>query len=418
MTKVAGTGVALGALLAALAQASAQEITVWDWKSGDPVAAAYYDKAKADFEAAHPGVAVKYVFQPHDQYYTLLGTALSSNAGPDLFLMNGGAQAKARVGALVDLTADGADLVGKEDFEGDDGKLYALPLTIQGFVVYANKQRYTEAGLDPAKLPTTWNELKAACEAIKAKGAVPCFAMGNKEGFGAEFFLSAVAATSLTEAEQADWKAGKLRWSSPPVKAILQAWVDTQEMGWYAQGANSTAKFMDEYETFMRGDAANTIGLLSDVAHWKQFDDFLGADNVAVFRHPSPTVASDKTAGEPKLPVAGGIGYGVNKASANKDLAVALARELAAPGPIQLFVNDAGVVPASTKVDTASLSSPSVKTILGWLATESAPMAHANASAAELEEWHRQSQLLLNGETSVDEAAARLDAVQATAKPQ
>jgi len=80
---------------------------VWDWKSGDPVTRSYYEKAKATFEAAHPGVTVNYVMQPHDQYYTLLGTALSSNAGPDLFLMNGGAQAKARMDALVSFIASG-----------------------------------------------------------------------------------------------------------------------------------------------------------------------------------------------------------------------------------------------------------------------------------------------------------------------
>ena len=110
--------------------------------------------------------------------------------------------------------------------------------------------------------------------------------------------------------------------------------------------------------------------------------------------------------------------YGVNKNSANLDLAVALATELASAGPIQHFVNDAGVVPANPTVDTAGLSSPSVISILGWMADYGAPTAHANSSPQELEEWHRQSQLLLNGETSVDDAAARLDEVQAQAKPQ
>lgn len=225
---------ALSALLIA-SPALAQEITVWDWKSGDPAAASYYDAAKSGFEAAHPGVTVNYVMQPHDQYYTLLGTALSSNAGPDVILLHGGAQTKDRSEALVAL--DGANLVGTEDFTGADGKLYALPLTLQGFVVYYNKARYVEAGLDPENPPKTWDELRAACEAIKAKGAVPCFAMGNKEGFGAEFFFSSVAATSLSAEDQADFASGKLKWSSPQIKALLQDWVDTKSWGWYAEGA-------------------------------------------------------------------------------------------------------------------------------------------------------------------------------------
>ena len=224
----------LATLAAALAASTAfaQEITVWDWKSGDPVTQGYYDKVKADFEAAHPGATVKFVVQPHDQYYTLLGTALSSQGGPDVVLLHGGAQAKERTGAMVkldDKVADiKGDIAGWEEFTGKDGGVYAVPLSIQGFVVYYNKTLYKDAGLDPEKAPTSWDELKAVCDAIKAKGAVPCFSLGNKEGFGAEFFFSAIAANSLTAQEQADWAAGKLKWTSPQIKAILQAWVDTQ----------------------------------------------------------------------------------------------------------------------------------------------------------------------------------------------
>jgi raffinose/stachyose/melibiose transport system substrate-binding protein len=162
--------VAATAALLAASPALAQELTVWDWKSGDPATASYFDKAKTDFEAAHPGVTIKYVMQPNDQYYTLLGTALSSNAGPDLFLMNGGAQAKARTDALVkldDKVGDiKSDMVGWPEFTGKDGGLYAIPLSIQGFVVYYNKKVYKDAGLDPEKPPTTWPELTTVCDAI------------------------------------------------------------------------------------------------------------------------------------------------------------------------------------------------------------------------------------------------------------
>jgi raffinose/stachyose/melibiose transport system substrate-binding protein len=407
----------VGTMLTASPALSA-ELTVWDWKSGDPLSAPFYQKAKELFEAKHPDVTINYVMQPNDQYYTLLGTALSSNAGPDLFLMNGGAQAKARFGALVNLDAKVADiksdLVGWEEFSDRTGT-YAVPLSIQGFVVYYNKKLYTDAGLDASKPPKTWAELSKVCDAIKAKGAVPCFAMGNKEGFGIEFWLSAIAATSWTAQEQADFAAGKLKWSSAPVKAVLQSWVDANKAGWFPQGANSTAKFMDEYEGFMRGEAANTIGLISDVAHWKQFDEFLGAENDGVFPMPSPTVASDKSDGEPKFPLAGGIGYGVNKSSPNTELAIEFAKVLASPEPAQIFFNDAGAISSNSKVDMAGLSSPAAKAIVEMMATSGAPMAHANATAKELEEVHRVSQSLLNGETTVDDAVKRMDEVQAEA---
>ncbi len=404
-----------GLLLAGAAlPAFATELTVWDWKSGDPAAAAYYQKAKEVFEAAHPGDTISYVMQPNDQYYTLLGTALASDGGPDLFLLNGGAQARARFENAVkldDKIADmKGDLAGLPEFSDANG-IYAIPLTIQGFVVYYNKALYTAAGLDPATPPKTWDDLTKVCAAFVAQATVPCIALGNKEGFGMEFWFSSIAASLWTAQDQADFAAGKLAWSSPQVLAVLQSWVDANAAGWFPKGANSTAKFMDEYEGFMRGESANTIGLISDVAHWKSFDDMLGAENVGVFLLPAPGGAAAK------IPAAGGIGYAVNAKSANVDLAVEFAKTLAAPDVLQVFFNDAGAVTSNTKMDTSAVTSDGAKTIFGWLASDVVPMAHANATAQELEELHRQSQSLLNGETTVAEAAAALDVTAKAARP-
>lgn len=220
-----------------------------------------------------------------------------------------------------------------------------------------------------------------------------------------EFWFSSIAASLWTPQDQADFAAGKLAWTSPQVVAVLQAWVDANKAGWFPKGANSTAKFMDEYEGFMRGETANTIGLISDVAHWKQFDDMLGAENVGVFLLPAPGGTAAK------LPAAGGIGYAVNKKSPNIDLAVEFSKVLASPEVLQVFFHDAGAVTANTKMDTSAVTSPDAKVIFGWLASGTVPMAHANASAAQLEELHRQSQSLLNGDTTVAEAAAAMDKV-------
>ena len=144
----------------------------------------------------------------------------------------------------------------------------------------------------------------------------------------------------------------------------------------------------------------------------------MGVDNVGVYPMPSPTVAADQHEGAPGVPLDGGVGYGVNKDSPNIDLAVDAVKILASPEVLSYLVNDAGVVPANTEVDTSGIDSPGLKQIMGWLATRAVPTTHANASAAELDEWHRQSQSLLNGDITVDEAAAALDKVQAQAKPQ
>jgi len=399
--------------------ALAQEITVWDVNvSRNPT---YYDAAKAAFEKAHPGATLNFVGQPDAEYYTLLGTALASKTGPDVIWANGGAQAKNLIGGLLPLNDKLPDLISKVVGQSAftvDGKLYFIPTTLQGHVVYYNKKLYKDAGLDPDKPPTTWAEVNKMCEAIKAKGEAACFMMANKEGYEAEFFLSEMANQSLTAQQQADWAAGKLHWSDPPIKAILQTWVDTAKQGWYQEGGNSQTMFMDEFTLFEQGTAANVWGLLSNVAHWKAFEADMGADNVGVYPMPSPTVAGDQHEGAPGVPLDGGVGYAVNKDSQHIDLALEAIKTLVSPEVLSVLVNDAGIVPANTTVDVSSIPSPGLKQIMGWLATRAVPTTHANASAAELDEWHRQSQALLNGDITVDDAAAALDKVQAQAKPQ
>jgi ABC-type glycerol-3-phosphate transport system substrate-binding protein len=399
--------------------ALAQEITVWDVNvSRNPT---YYDAAKAAFEKAHPGATLNFVGQPDAEYYTLLGTALASKTGPDVIWANGGAQAKNLIGGLLPLYDKLPDLISKVVGQSAftvDGKLYFIPTTLQGHVVYYNKKLYKDAGLDPDKPPTTWAEVNKMCEAIKAKGEAACFMMANKEGYEAEFFLSEMANQSLTAQQQADWAAGKLHWSDPPIKAILQTWVDTAKQDWYQEGGNSQTMFMDEFTLFEQGTAANVWGLLSNVAHWKAFEADMGADNVGVYPMPSPTVAADQHEGAPGVPLDGGVGYAVNKDSQHIDLALEAIKTLVSPEVLSVLVNDAGIVPANTTVDVSSIPSPGLKQIMGWLATRAVPTTHANASAAELDEWHRQSQALLNGDITVDDAAAALDKVQAQAKPQ
>src|SRR5215216_629567 len=153
---------AFAAMMAA-SPALAQEVVVWDVNVDDQAHATYYDHAKAAFEAAHPGATLTLLSQPDAEYYTLLGTALSAKAGPDVIWANGGAQAKALIGGLIPLDGKLPDmiskLVGKSAFTGPDGKLYFIPTTLQGHVVYYNKEAYKAAGLDPEKPPTTWGEV-------------------------------------------------------------------------------------------------------------------------------------------------------------------------------------------------------------------------------------------------------------------
>ncbi|SET16635.1 ABC transporter substrate-binding protein [Nonomuraea wenchangensis] len=383
-----------------------QKLLVWDWKSGEPAAADYIEKAKADFAKRHPGLTVEFVAQPFDQYYTLLGTAIQAGKGPDVMLFNGGGQIRDRVDALLPLdqyvAEDKSRLAGWDAFS-KDGKTYAAPVTLQGHPIYYNKALYEKAGLDPADPPKTWDEFVSGCAAVKKATGATCFALGNKEGAGIQFFLSGLGSGVLTPQEYDDWIAGKRDWTSPHVRRIFELWKEAGDKGLNNDGANSTAMFTDIFRVFETGKAAHIIGLMSDVGHWKDFGEFLPPDKIGVMQ--APVVTDGAT---PSLPYDGGIGYAVAKWTKDPALAADLVRSLTSTDALTAFYAKAGAIASDTTIDFAQ-AGPAVAAIASEIKT-GRPALHVALSSKTLDLMGRLSQQLLSGSTTVDKVVEQLAA--------
>ena len=388
---------------------SDDKLVVWDWKSGDATAASYVAKAKADFARSHPDVEVEFVAQPFDQYYTLLGAAIQSGKGPDVILFNGGGQLRDRTDALVPLdahvTADRQRLAGWDAFTRD-GKTYAAPVTLQGHPVYYNKALYRQAGLDPEAPATTWDEFVADCGVIAGRTGAKCFGVGNKEGIGIQFFLSAMGSAVLTPAEYDAWTAGKRDWTSPRVKRVFELWQQVDAAGLNNDGINSTAMFNDAFALFQSGKAAHVIGLMSDVGHWQDFAEFLDPAEVGVMAAPVVDPAA-----KPSLPYDGGIGYGVAKWTRDPERAADLVRSLTSTEALAAFQADAGAIASDTTIDTSG-GGPAVTTITAGIANGK-PALHVALSSKTIDLMGRLSQQLLSGSVTVDDAVAQLAASDA-----
>lgn len=382
------------------------KLVVWDWKSGDKTAAGFVQQAKADFAKKHPGITVEFVAQPFDQYYTLLGAAIQAGKGPDVMLFNGGGQIRDRVSALLPLdqhlASDKQRLAGWDAFSSD-GKAYAAPVTLQGHPIYYNKALYKKAGLDPEHPATTWNQFVADCATIKKATGASCFAVGNKEGAGIQFFMSGLGSGVLTPQEYDDWISGKRDWRSADVKRLFQLWKEAETSGLNNKGANSTALFTDAFTVFESGKAANMIGLMSDIGHWKDFNEFLGADNVGVM--PAPIVTSGAT---PSLPYDGGIGYAVAKWTADPALAADLVKSLTSTDALRAFYSGAGAIVSDSTIQTSD-AGPAVTKIVSQITTGK-PALHVALSAKTQELMGRLSQQILAGSISVDDALNQLAA--------
>jgi multiple sugar transport system substrate-binding protein len=385
---------------------SADKLVVWDWKSGDANAAAYLDRAKADFAKGHPDVEVEFVAQPFDQYYTLLGAAIQSGKGPDVILFNGGGQLRDRADALLPLddyvSGDRQRLAGWDAFT-KEGKTYAAPVTLQGHPLYYNKALYEQAGLDPEAPAKTWADFVEDCGAITGKTGAKCFSVGNKEGIGIQFFLSAMGSAVLTPAEYDAWVAGERDWASADVKRIFELWKQANDAGLNNDGVNSTAMFNDAFAVFQSAKAAHVIGLMSDIGHWKDFGEFLDPDDVGVMAAPVVNPAAT-----PSLPYDGGIGYGVAKWTKDPKAAADLVRSLTSTEALKAFYADAGAIASDTTIDV-SAGGPAVTTIVAGIKTGK-PALHVALSSKTIDLMGRLSQQLLSGSVTVDDAVAQLAA--------
>ncbi|NUR90939.1 MAG: extracellular solute-binding protein [Nonomuraea sp.] len=401
---LAGCGSAAGDKPSSSASASGGgTLVVWDWKSSDKTAVNYVAKAKADFKTRHPGVDVRFVAQPFDQYYTLLGAAIQAGKGPDVMLFNGGGQLRDRASSLLPLdeyvAQDKQRLAGWDAFT-KDGKIYAAPITLQGHPIYYNKSLYAKAGVEA---PTTWDELLNTCAAIKKAAGVPCFSLGNKEGYGIQFWMSGMGSGILTPEEYDNWIAGRRDWNSPHVKKLFALWKQANDLGLNTSGPNSTGMFMDAFIKFEGGKSANVIGLMSDVGGWHEMNPLLGADNLGEMVAPVVTPGA-----KPSLAYDGGVGYGVAKWTKDPALAADLVKSLTSTAALSAYSADAGAIAADTSVKIAG-GGPAADAITAQI-PQGKPALHVALSAKTQEVMGRVSQQLLSGSISVDDAMKQLAA--------
>ncbi|HST48561.1 ABC transporter substrate-binding protein [Jatrophihabitans sp.] len=182
----AGSGSAPGA------DALKGPVTVSFWHAMKGANAEALDALVAKFNSAHQGkITVKATFQgSYDDTLTKYKAAVRAKQTPSLvqiydigsgFMADSGQTIPAQSFADVD-KLDLADLQPAiKGYYSRGGKLQSMPFNSSVPVLYINKTVFTKAGLDPAKPPTSLDEIRADAEKIKASGAA-------KFGFGAAIY--------------------------------------------------------------------------------------------------------------------------------------------------------------------------------------------------------------------------------------
>ncbi|WP_305788098.1 ABC transporter substrate-binding protein [Symbioplanes lichenis] len=165
---------------------------------------AFWDKAAADYHAAHPDVTIKVQTVQNEDLDGKLQTALNSGSAPDLFLQRGGGKMAAMVEAgqlkdiTGDITAESKQAVGPAALKtGEvDGKAYAVPVSILPGGFWYSKDLFRQAGVTAT--PATLEELTGAAAKLKAAGTP--IALGAKDAWPAAHWFYFLALRACSQA--------------------------------------------------------------------------------------------------------------------------------------------------------------------------------------------------------------------------
>lgn len=190
-----------------------------------------------------------------------------------------------------------------------EDKLYSLPTSFEGMVMYYNMDVMEENGWE---VPATKEELEALMPQIKEKGIIP-ISFGNSNYQGAVDWLYSTFTSCYAgpEAIKAAME-GTAKYTDDAVKSSFETMVNWWKEGWLGDNASQTITNEDMLAFFAEGRAAMMI-------------DGTWAANQLLATYPdcnwdSEMMPKDETIGE-ILPFATGGGYAINANSKNPDLA-------------------------------------------------------------------------------------------------
>ncbi len=183
--------------------AAPQNITLSVWTNRVGTQAKLLEDIARKFEQENPGIKIDFS-APGSEYEHLMKVKMAAKDMPDVFSTHG--WAKVRYGEfLLDLRdqpwAANIDQAIKPAVVDDAGKVYVLPMDQEKNGPVYNVDILKQYGVD---VPTTWDQLLAACETIKTKsaGKVTCIHMGGADtwpvGQYYDFFSTPLAISPAT----------------------------------------------------------------------------------------------------------------------------------------------------------------------------------------------------------------------------
>lgn len=291
-----------------------QALSVWMPTQEDSQSAAV-DAMVAGFEEANPGVTVTVEQRSIDAHKDALRQVAGTNAGPDIYWYWEGSGLGGelhRVGMSEDLTAYYEEYGWEDRFTAaalggitQYGGFHGVPFSQQGEGIYYNKTLFERAGI--AETPTTYDELVAAAEKLKAVGITP-IEFGGTVNWHVMRLLDSLIETTCGAEKADELTTGDGDWANEPcvTEAFteLKTWSDDYFNEGYMAVSND-----DSSQLFYSGQAA--MALEGMWFNSNLVDNGMDPEEVGIFIFPTGT---NRLYGF-------GEAFYINTASPNKDLA-------------------------------------------------------------------------------------------------
>jgi len=359
------------------------------------------------YHALHPNVTFKVVSQPGDNYFALLQASAVSKTGPDLAVMWTGlftlkykdflVNLKGKIPASTLSRVQGLEWM-SDGFDAANGP-YVMPLETQFYIGFYSKSAFAKAGV--TSVPTTWNELAAACGKLKAAGYMPLVYGNGGQSLGAEFYPWYDASYMMIGAHSvADWKGlynGSIPWNAPANEAQFSKWAALKSQGCTNSDVLTKTNNLDD---FTGGKAAMIVDGTWDT---QKFTDAMKTD-VAAF---VPPFSDTPIKGVVQFP---GDGYAITSYSTHQAAAADFLAFVASDAGAKI-IDAAGLIPDLSGTTT---SNPVNQQMLGYVANQgytAYPMLDNVVQGDVVDSGNKVLPPILDGKTSPSDGLGQLNTV-------
>jgi multiple sugar transport system substrate-binding protein len=314
----------------------------------DPAPKKAMEELIADFQAANPGITVKWNNFDHEGYKSAIRNFLTADA-PDVAAWYAGNRMApfVKAGLFEDVTdvwtANGLDeqLKSAASAMTIDGKKWGVPYTYYQWGVYYRKDIFEANGI---AVPKTWAEFTAACEKLKGAGITP-IAIGTKALWPTGGWFDYLDLRVNGYEFHMDLTAGKVPYTDAKVKAVFEKWGELVKAGYFLEN-HAALDWQDAMPQFVQGKAA--MYLMGNFAVATMKDGGLKEEQIGFMQFP------EITAGLPMAEEAPTDTFHIPSGAKNKEDARKFLAYLASPEAQTKMNATLGQLPVNNKATKPS----------------------------------------------------------------